>query len=813
MKKKLSIYLSLLVMLSSFLTMPITIIAETTSDTDSTQQTQTEPIKTEQTTIKEGSSSSSSQIENIVTENKGITSEESSTLETTQTDKKQASETIQSTDQQTRAPSKAIQAAVIKMQIQPRRNGDIPGVYPGVIFDLYDSDNNLLMANIETGPDGLAHVDNIIELGKDYILKVVAAPEGFYPASQQSDIYFTGSLFGDNDTQTVPATLDGLNSMAYFDTETDNLNAKQGDKLIIYQVYNKKILTQEKLLPPTATTTALSVNLTSKVSNPSADLIAKASAALSMTVPQLYESFNTQDLGVGIYEVDVLSDTFPSPDQWVQVSFGFDTSTPTGSAGGGGQDLLVNLAAGPIQFALQARKVLIGRDLTAGAFDFELKDQAGNLIETKSNELDGTVNFSEITYDTEGTFFYTINEVQGSEPGMTYDDHVIDAIVIVTKIDGELFANAIYGGGQTFVNSYAPETETTEVKGTKTWDDADNQDGKRPDSITVNLLADGEQIATKVVTENDGWSYEFQNLPKYKDGKEIVYTVIENQVADYNTETNGFDITNHHTPETTEVKGTKTWDDANNQDGKRPDSITVNLLADGEQIATKAVTENDGWSYEFQNLPKYKDGKEIVYTITENAVENYTTEIEGFNITNTYNPGKISGTVVKHWEDKNNQAGIRPDSIKIQLYANGEKQGQPVELTEKGNWMYSWKELEARDKDGKAIQYSIKEVDVADGYTATITGENTGNLLITNTHTFNTPKEPKTPSGYKTTNNPKTPSEAKATNQPKTPSALKRYLPKTGEQRAVWMMVAGLIVLLTISMYYFYQKKKIRKDQ
>ncbi|OTP09472.1 hypothetical protein A5844_002250 [Enterococcus sp. 10A9_DIV0425] len=417
MKKKLSIYLSLLVMLSSFLTMPITIIAETTSDTDSTQQTQTEPIKTEQTTIKEGSSSSSSQIENIVTENKGITSEESSTLETTQTDKKQASETIQSTDQQTRAPSKAIQAAVIKMQIQPRRNGDIPGVYPGVIFDLYDSDNNLLMANIETGPDGLAHVDNIIELGKDYILKVVAAPEGFYPASQQSDIYFTGSLFGDNDTQTVPATLDGLNSMAYFDTETDNLNAKQGDKLIIYQVYNKKILTQEKLLPPTATTTALSVNLTSKVSNPSADLIAKASAALSMTVPQLYESFNTQDLGVGIYEVDVLSDTFPSPDQWVQVSFGFDTSTPTGSAGGGGQDLLVNLAAGPIQFALQARKVLIGRDLTAGAFDFELKDQAGNLIETKSNELDGTVNFSEITYDTEGTFFIQLTKYKVQNQG------------------------------------------------------------------------------------------------------------------------------------------------------------------------------------------------------------------------------------------------------------------------------------------------------------------------------------------------------------------------------------------------------------
>ncbi|EIQ7097467.1 Cna B-type domain-containing protein, partial [Enterococcus faecalis] len=154
----------------------------------------------------------------------------------------------------------------------------------------------------------------------------------------------------------------------------------------------------------------------------------------------------------------------------------------------------------------------------------------------------------------------------------------------------------------------------------------------------------------------------------------------------------------------------------------------MNLLADGEQVATKDVTEADGWAYEFKDLPKFKDGQEIVYTVTENTVKDYTTKIEGYNITNTYNPGKISGTVTKRWEDANNQDGLRPDSIKIQLYANGKKQGQPVESTEKGHWTYSWIELDATDKDGKGIHYSIKEVDAVNGYAATITGENTGNL-------------------------------------------------------------------------------------
>ncbi|MCD4894025.1 Cna B-type domain-containing protein, partial [Enterococcus faecalis] len=48
-----------------------------------------------------------------------------------------------------------------------------------------------------------------------------------------------------------------------------------------------------------------------------------------------------------------------------------------------------------------------------------------------------------------------------------------------------------------------------------------------------------------------------------------------------------------------EITGTKTWEDQNNQDGLRPDEITVNLLANGEKVASKTVTEADDWKYSF----------------------------------------------------------------------------------------------------------------------------------------------------------------------------------------------------------------------
>ena len=300
----------------------------------------------------------------------------------------------------------------------------------------------------------------------------------------------------------------------------------------------------------------------------------------------------------------------------------------------------------------------------------------------------------------------------------------------------ELTDNSKNGTVTTLTNTYAPET--TSITVTKTWDDADNQDGKRPESIIVNLLANGEIVASQTVKADEAgnWTYTFKDLPKYANGKEITYTVTEEAVEGYETSVDGFNITNTYTTETTEVKGSKTWNDADNQDGKRPESITVRLLANGEEKDSQTVTadENGNWTYSFENLPKYEAGKEIVYTVTEDAVADYTTEITGYDITNSYAPGKTSVTVTKSWADNDDRGGHRPKEIKVQLKADGENSGEEITLNAENKWTYTWSELDEK-KSGKDIVYTVEEIGKTAGYISTVTGNATEGFIITNTIT------------------------------------------------------------------------------
>ena len=300
----------------------------------------------------------------------------------------------------------------------------------------------------------------------------------------------------------------------------------------------------------------------------------------------------------------------------------------------------------------------------------------------------------------------------------------------------ELTDNSKNGTVTTLTNTYAPETVS--ITGTKTWDDADNQDGKRPESIIINLLANGEIAASQTVTADGAgnWTYTFTDLPKYANGEEITYTVTEEAVEGYETSVDGFNITNAYTTETTEVKGSKTWNDADNQDGKRPESITVRLLANGEEKDSKTVTadENGNWTYSFENLPKYEAGKEIAYTVTEDAVADYTTEITGYDITNSYAPGKTSVTVTKAWADNNDRDGHRPKEIKVQLKADGENSGEEITLNAENKWTYTWSDLDQK-KAGKDIVYTVEETSETTGYISEVTGDAAEGFVITNTIT------------------------------------------------------------------------------
>ena len=344
--------------------------------------------------------------------------------------------------------------------------------------------------------------------------------------------------------------------------------------------------------------------------------------------------------------------------------------------------------------------------------------------------------------------------------------------------------------GYNVTNSHTPAT--VKVSGTKTWKDNNNQDGIRPSSITVNLLANGRQVASKTVSASDNWQYSFDNLAAYANGQKITYTVTENAVAGYTSTVDGYNVTNNHTPATVKVSGTKTWKDNNNQDGIRPSSITVNLLANGRQVASKTVSASDNWQYSFDNLAAYANGQKITYTVTENAVAGYTSTVDGYNVTNNHTPAtvKVSGT--KTWKDNNNQDGIRPSSITVNLLANG-RQVASKTVSASDNWQYSFDNLAAY-ANGQKITYTVTENAVA-GYTSTVDGYN-----ITNTHNPTTPKKPQVP------NNPTTPKEPQVPNNgnkvtPKAYTQGKTYektgkLPQTGNESSMGMMLIGLVTLL-----------------
>ena len=300
----------------------------------------------------------------------------------------------------------------------------------------------------------------------------------------------------------------------------------------------------------------------------------------------------------------------------------------------------------------------------------------------------------------------------------------------------ELTDNSTDGTVTTLTNTHT--TAVTSLSGTKTWEDADNQDGKRPESIIINLFADGKQIENKTVKADalGNWAYSFTNLPKFANGKEIVYTVTEDAVEGYTTKVDGNNFINSYKPETTEVSGTKNWNDAEDQDGKRPESITVRLLANGVEKDSQTVKADEAgsWTYKFTNLPKYEAGEEIVYTVTEDAVPDYTTEISGYDITNSYAPGKTSVTVTKAWVDNNNRDNHRPDAIKVQLKADGVSSGEEITLNAENNWTYTWSDLDQK-KAGKDIAYTVEETGKAAGYISTVTGNAEEGFIITNTIT------------------------------------------------------------------------------
>ena len=341
------------------------------------------------------------------------------------------------------------------------------------------------------------------------------------------------------------------------------------------------------------------------------------------------------------------------------------------------------------------------------------------------------------------------------------------------NVNSDFYVASIDQGSKTVTNTFQVPNETINIPVTKIWNDSNNANGRRPDSVTLTLTGTGQGVninKEQVVTEKDAvtgnsnaWQYRFDDLPIYDDyGDEIVYTINEKNPgnefyikSDVDQETRTVTNTFQVPGDKVDITVTKIWNDNGDIAGKRPAVVTLQVKNGEILVASEAVTEADSvdgdtnrWSHTF-SVPKYdSQGQEINYTVDEAEITNKFYTKENVNqtdrtITNKFvvPDEKTSVTVTKIWDDKNNLANKRPTSVTMKLTGTGEGVNSSYEqvLTAEANadpsnannWVYTFNDLPKLDNYGNEIKYTVDEEDLGNKFYSKGTVDQTA-MTVTN---------------------------------------------------------------------------------
>ena len=168
---------------------------------------------------------------------------------------------------------------------------------------------------------------------------------------------------------------------------------------------------------------------------------------------------------------------------------------------------------------ITATKVLNGKALEAGKYEFELKE-GDKVVATAKNAADGTVTFEDIKYAAAGNHTYTISEKAGSEKGVTYDTAKHEVKVAVTDNgQGQLVAT-VTDNNPTFTNTYKAASTTVNITAKKVLEGKALEAGKYEFE-----LKEGDKVIGTATNAVDG-TVAFAGI-EYKEAGEHTYTISE----------------------------------------------------------------------------------------------------------------------------------------------------------------------------------------------------------------------------------------------------------------------------------------------
>ena len=279
--------------------------------------------------------------------------------------------------------------------------------------------------------------------------------------------------------------------------------------------------------------------------------------------------------------------------------------------------------------------------------------------------------------------------------------------------------------------------ETAEVTVTKVWEKGDA--ANRP-AITIQLLQDGVVYDTITLT-SPATTYTWTGLPITTGTKKHVYSVNELPVTNYNTNVNGFTITNTYQSPVTDITATKVWV---NGPSTHP-TIEVQLYrtlqgaTQAEAVGTPITLTSGNTSYTWTSVPQ-TDENGVPYSYSVNEVQvpqdyNKTISADGLTITNSYVIPLTTYTAYKEWV---NGPAVKP-AVQFQLYQDGVAFGSPVTLPS-GTTEYTWTDLEKTDINGVAYEYTVDEVAVPANFTKVVAGNKIINTYVSPKTTYTATK-------------------------------------------------------------------------
>lgn len=259
--------------------------------------------------------------------------------------------------------------------------------------------------------------------------------------------------------------------------------------------------------------------------------------------------------------------------------------------------------------AIVGNKVLEGRPLVAGEFEFELLDKNSKVAASGKNDANGKVVFSELEFTETGTFYYTMVEKRNGIAGITYDEKTYTVEIVVTdeKYDGQLDATVTYKGQQgvvdsvTFKNTYKAKPTSVQLGVTKVLDGRD----LIADEFTFELKNDEGKVVSQAKNSVDGVVL-FDEI-EYTQAGTYTYTISEVEgTLDYvNYDKNVYNVT------------VEVTDDLNgNLVAVVKEGIDVvfnNIYTFNPQLSIIKGQSVNGNTVDYQQV---KSGDKVVYTLT-----------------------------------------------------------------------------------------------------------------------------------------------------------------------------------------------------